>query len=50
MRAFIGFVLGTVFGVSLAIGVLFGSGHLNMNTKEVSYVMTTTQFDGFSFR
>lgn len=50
MRTFIAFVTGTVFGLALAIGVLFGTGHLNMNTKEVSYVMTTTQFDGFSFR
>lgn len=50
MRTFVGFVAGTVFGLALSIGVLFGTGHLNANTKNVSYVVTTTQFDGFSFR
>lgn len=53
-NGFKGFVFGTIFGIALSVGVLFETGHLQMNTEtvqhEVNYTFETTEFNGFSFK
>lgn len=45
-------IVGFVFGIAISVGALIGSGHLNLNTKNVaySYTVMTTQIDGISFQ
>lgn len=51
-KMIVGFVFGSIFGIAVSVGALIGSGHLNLNTKNVaySYTVMTTQFDGISFQ
>lgn len=50
MKNIMVFVLGAICGLLFGMGMLVGSGHMSAQTKNVTYYLETTQFDGFSFR
>lgn len=44
------YIFGVICGITISIGMLFGTGHMNANIENVTHTYETIQFNGFEFR